>query len=175
MNMLLCASCTVHHTTAEPRPGPAEYHVGEADLCSPPKYSCRQQCKPVFPDILLYPEHSIMELSSCETILFQWYAILLLQVLLMCLPQGTMSQDITLLRIPQPNLPLVCPCPRDQVCMPRLYDKYMFKYKILLSPQLCRYQSRAQSVQCEATLTLHCPYPSLFFHCQAASHIRNTT
>ncbi|CAI8030026.1 hypothetical protein GBAR_LOCUS17020 [Geodia barretti] len=44
-------------TSDERRPGPAEYSKTHSDLPRSPDYSCRNKCRPVFPDILLYPEY----------------------------------------------------------------------------------------------------------------------
>lgn len=42
--------------TGEQRPGP-KYKPGHADIPTSPEYSCRNQCKPVYPDVLQYPEN----------------------------------------------------------------------------------------------------------------------
>ncbi len=49
-----CRHCM--YATAEQRPGPAEYSVA-ATSTDTPEYSCRENCLPIYPDILLYPEY----------------------------------------------------------------------------------------------------------------------
>lgn len=46
---------------SEPKPGPSEYFPSASSLPLAPDYSCRPQTKPVFPDILNYPEHTTLE------------------------------------------------------------------------------------------------------------------
>ena len=43
-------------TTGEERPGP-KYRSSTTDCPTSPEYSCRTQCKPVYPDVLQYPEN----------------------------------------------------------------------------------------------------------------------
>ena len=40
----------------EEQPGP-KYKPTNADCPTSPEYSCRTQCKPVYPDVLQYPEN----------------------------------------------------------------------------------------------------------------------
>ena len=47
----------------EESPGPAEYSKTASDLPRAPDYSCRNKCRPVFPDILLYPEYGTTSIT----------------------------------------------------------------------------------------------------------------
>lgn len=40
----------------EEQPGP-KYKLTNVDCPTSPEYSCRTQCKPVYPDVLQYPEN----------------------------------------------------------------------------------------------------------------------
>merc|ERR1712224_691798 len=44
-----------------PKPSPANYKPNLKNLDTQPEFSCRKVCRPVFPDILNYSEHSLMK------------------------------------------------------------------------------------------------------------------
>ena len=52
-------------TKPDQRPGPSDHHLHpESGLVHNPDYSCRQNCLPVFPDILLYTEHKTLDVPG---------------------------------------------------------------------------------------------------------------
>jgi len=44
-----------------PKPSPATYKPNLSNLPKKPDYSCRKLCRPIYPDILNYAEHSLMK------------------------------------------------------------------------------------------------------------------
>lgn len=48
--------CDLNIFSGEERPGP-KYKPSHVDCPTSPEYTCRAQCKPVYPDVLQYPEN----------------------------------------------------------------------------------------------------------------------